>query len=148
MEKIFVTDESFLTESILDIGYNIGVDIPKDRIEACHRVGKNGERTIIKFSSRKDARKVLVNKKKLKSINLSKIGLTGKIYINESLCSYYKKLWYLCKKLWINKHIASFWTSNGAVRLRVTDEGKVNLISHEEDLSDLFPDLDIDALVV
>ena len=55
----------------------------------------NPKKVIIKLSKRKDATRVMNNKKKLKSMKPQNIGLPSgcKIYINESLCKYYKYLW-------------------------------------------------------
>ena len=55
----------------------------------------NLKKVIIKLSKRKDATRVMNNKKKLKSMKPQNIGLPSgcKIYINESLCKYYKYLW-------------------------------------------------------
>ena len=55
----------------------------------------NPKKVIIKLSKRKDVTRVMNNKKKLKSMKPQNIGLPSgcKIYINESLCKYYKYLW-------------------------------------------------------
>ena len=55
----------------------------------------NPKKVIIKLSKRKDAARVMNDKKKLKSMKPQNIGLPSgcKIYINESLCKYYKYLW-------------------------------------------------------
>ena len=33
------------------------------------------------------------------------MGIRSPIFINDSLCAYYKKLWDKCKKLWLNIYI-------------------------------------------
>ena len=71
--------------------------IDTENIESCHRLKGNGSkgRVILKLSKRKDAEKTKLNKKKLKNIDHRKIGLSSgtKVFINESLCGYYKLLW-------------------------------------------------------
>ena len=52
---------------------------------------------------------------------------------------YYKNLWAKCKKLWLNKFIHGFWTSNGSIRLKLTETGNVRVITHDADLEELFP---------
>ena len=48
----------------------IGVDLDKSWIVACHRLGKT-DRTIVKFLNRKDAENVFSNKRKLKEVDIS-----------------------------------------------------------------------------
>ena len=40
---------------------------------------------------------------------------------------------------WLNKFIHGFWTSNGSIRLKVTETSNVRVISHDADLEELFP---------
>ena len=129
-----------LEPKVLNIFKEIDVVIDPKDVEACHRVGKFN-RVIIKLSKRKDVSKVLSNKRKLKDIDPQKFGIDEdkKIYINESLCSAYRKLWSMCKQLHAAKKIQSFFTSNGCVKIKLLDDQK-NSILHEDDLKDLFPD--------
>ena len=39
-----------------------------------------------------------------------------KVFINESLCDYYKLLWSKCKISFLGKNIASFWVTNERVK--------------------------------
>ena len=48
----------------------IGINLDKSRIVACHRLGKT-DRTIIKLLNRKDAENVYSNKKKLEDVDIS-----------------------------------------------------------------------------
>ena len=70
---------------------------------------------------------------------MSLTGINSAVYINDSLCWYYKNLWAKCKKLWLNKFIHGFWTSNGSIRLKLTKTGNVRVIAHDADLEELFP---------
>ena len=114
--------------------------IDTENIESCHRLKGNGSkgRVILKLSKRKDAEKTKLNKKKLKNIDHRKIGLSSgtKVFINESLCGYYKLLWSKCKKLFLEKKIASFWVTNGTVKIKLLND-QVRSITHEVDLSAL-----------
>ena len=82
------------------------------------------KKIILKLSRRKDSRLVLLNKEKLKQLKPESLSLPApvKIYINESLCPYYKKLWTKCTKLWDAKRILSFWFSNGSIRVKLVNE--------------------------
>ena len=54
----------------------IGVDLDRLRIVACHRQGKT-DRTIVKFLNRKNAGTVFLNKKKLKVVDISRFSPDG-----------------------------------------------------------------------
>ena len=59
------------------------------------------KKVIIKLLKRKDVARVMNNKKKLKSMKPQNIGLASgcNVYINKSLCKYYKYLWWKCELL-------------------------------------------------
>ena len=75
----------------------------------------------------------------LKGKNLTSLGINTSVYINESLSIYYKKLWAKCKKLHDNKLIYTFWTSNDSMKLKVSENGNIHVITHDVDLEELFP---------
>ena len=97
----------------------------------------------MKLSRRKDANKILLLKKGLKGMNLTSLGINSAIYINDSLCSYYKMLWGKCRKLLLNKYIHSFWVTNGTTKLKTVENGRVYPVTHRNDLVEFFPDNDI-----
>ena len=86
------------------------------------------------MSWHQDVDKIRMAKKKLKALDLSFIGINPAVFINDSLCRYYKNLWAKCKKLWLNKFIQGFWTSNGFIRLKCTETGNIRVITHDGDL--------------
>ena len=57
-----------------------------------------------------------------------------KVFVNENLCGYYKLLWSKCKKLFLEKNIASFWVTNGTVKIKLLND-QVRSITHKVDLS-------------
>ena len=79
-----------------------GVPVDPGLAEDCHCLPSKGnpKKVVFKLNLPKDARKVLLNKKKLKNLDPETVNLLSgtKIYINKSLCTYYKKLWPKCKK--------------------------------------------------
>ena len=85
---------------------------------------------------------MLENKKKLKNLSNEELGVetNSKVFVNESLCKYYKLLWSQCKSLWNDKMIFAFWTTNGSLKLKFRQDGRVHTISHLEDLKELFPE--------
>ena len=120
-------------------------DTPVDpaNIEAFHRLKSKArpKKVIIK-----DAFNILQRKKKLKSVDITKVGLPqgSLVFINQSLCSYYNYLWSLCKRLHSKKLIHSFWVSTGNVNLKVRENTPMLLVSHVSDLEKHF---DIKGLV-
>ena len=111
-------------KKVLEVLDAIGAPVNTDLLEDCHCIPSKGspKKVILKLSRQKDSRRVLLNKKKLKQLKPESLNLPAsvKIYINESLCPYYKKLWTKCKKLWDAKRIVSFWVSNGSIKLKLT----------------------------
>ena len=105
---------------------------------ACHQKA-SPKQVIVKLSKRKDVARVMNNKKKLKSMNPRNIGLPCgcKIYINESLCKYYKYLCWKCKLLQTRGSIQLFWVTNGSIRIRHQND-KVTSVTHIEDLQQHF----------
>ena len=128
-----------------DILKCIDAPVKRNDIEACHRL-KN-RNVIVKFSRRKDCSLALYNKKKLKDMDLRKIGLPkNNIYVNESLCGYYKGLWNMCKMIKSQGLIHSFWVSNGSVRYNFVAKGDFKFVTHEEDLYKAFPQVNFNDL--
>ena len=72
-----------LEPTICRILHHIGVNISGNKIEACHRMGKNSDRTIVKFSSRKDYEHTMHVKKDLKDLDATDLDLLPwtKLYI-------------------------------------------------------------------
>ena len=68
-----------------DVFQEIGVDIFDRDIQACHRL-KDKDRVIVKFTDRKDCLRILRVKRQLKGLDPA----GTKIFVNESLCPYYR----------------------------------------------------------
>ena len=129
-----------MEETTIKIFDKLNVAIDPSNIEDYHWLKSNGpKKVIIKFARRKDANLIWKNKNKLKGMNLCSVGINNPVFINDSLCSYYKMLWRKCKKLWSSKYIHAFWVSNGTLRLKLTENGCVHIITHSQDLDELFP---------
>ena len=116
-----VTDND-LEGKVLKLLEKTDVEAHPDHIEAFHWIKSNAgpKKVIIKMLRRKDADKIRRAKKKLKGLYLPLIGINPTVFINDSLCRYNNNLWAKCKKLWLNKFIHGFWTSNGSIRLKLT----------------------------
>ena len=101
---------------VCDIFDKIGVIVTENDIDVCHRL--RGDKTIVKFCKRKICQNVLRKKKSSKKVKPSDVGLSEEtpLFINESLCSYYKGLWNKFKESWNEKLIYSYFTINGNVK--------------------------------
>ena len=124
-----VTDND-LEGKVPNLIEKIDVEVHPDHIKACYSLKSNPgpKKVIIKMSRRKDADKIRRAKKKLKGLDLSSIGINSTVFINDSLCRFYKNLFAKCKTLWLNKFIHGFWTSNGSIRLKLTETFNVRVI--------------------
>ena len=60
------------------------------------------------------------------------------MFVNQSLCWYYKFLWSKCKQLWLNKVIEIFWVSKGSCRISLVGK-PVKAITHIDEWKILFP---------
>ena len=93
-----------LESKVLEILEEIDFPIDPTLVEDCHHLPSKGspKKVIIKLNRRKDIRRILLNKNKLKNLKAELVKLPGetKVLSNESLYLYYKKLWSKCKWLW------------------------------------------------
>ena len=144
-----------LEEKVCDIFKSIDVCVESNDFEACHRLpySRNEnrdmpQRTIVRLVNRKTCESALKNRKKLKESNKIALGFPEdtKLFINDSLCPYYRVLYGKCKKLYKNGDIVNFWTYNGMVTIRIRENGNFTNILHENDLFKLFPNVDFEKL--
>ena len=92
--------DNVLEQKVCDVIQEIGVDICDRHIQVCHRL-KDRDRRIVKITNRKDCLRILRVNRQLKGPNPSAVDLPEgtKIFINESLCPYYRGIWNIYKKL-------------------------------------------------
>ena len=66
----------------------------------CHRL-KDKDRAIAKFTNSEDCPRNIKEKRQLKGLDPAAVDLSEgtKIFVNESLCTYYGGIWNKCKKL-------------------------------------------------
>ena len=109
-------------------------------IQRCHRLSKNNDRVIIKFTRRKDYKQVLPVKKDLKDLTADDLELPRgtKIFANQNLCPYYHILWSKRKRLQRMGKINSFFISGGTVKVKIDESSKPLPIKHLDDLATHF----------
>ena len=133
-----------LENKVLTIFKKVGCDIKNENIEACHRVRRKNN-LIIKFSKRKDCQQVYSVKKDLGKLDMKEVDLPEgtQVYINQSLCPYYKSLWSKSKKLRTLGKIHSFLISNSTIKLKLQENSVPVAITHNSDFQKYFPDVDL-----
>ena len=85
-----------LESNILEILEEIDIPIDPNLVENYHRLlsKSSPKKVIIKLDRRKDIRRILLNKSKLKNLKPESVNLPGEtnFFIDESLCLYCKKI--------------------------------------------------------
>ena len=87
-------DQKNLELTALNVFKKLDNKIDSSNIERCHWLPSKGpKRVIMKFSKRKDAKRIRHCKKNMKVLDLNSLSISSPVFINNSLCQYYKMLW-------------------------------------------------------
>lgn len=141
-------------ESIYDIISNIGkkldVNILPSDIEASYRMrqpaskkpesaGGNPPPISVRFTSLAKRNEVLKKKKAISITNgdIVENGLDGKVYINEMMTTYFKKLWGDVRTQARISNWKYVWFKDGKIKAKKQDKGKTIVISTMDDVSKL-----------
>ena len=83
-------DHNQLETKVISIFEKVDCRTDPGFVDDCHRLGKNNDRVIIKFSRREDCKQVLQVKKDLMDLNTDDLDLPkgSRIFVNRSLCLY------------------------------------------------------------
>ena len=114
-------DGKDLEAKVLSIFQKFDNTIAPEFTDDCHQLGKNKDRVIVKFTRRKDCKQVFQVKKDLKDLTADDLDLPRgtKIFVNQSLCPYYRILWSKTKRLQSVGKINSFFISGGTVKIKL-----------------------------
>ena len=84
-------------------------------------------------------------KRDLRKVKLEDIGLRGSnsIFVNPSLCPYYRMLWSKSKRLLDLGKINNFFVSSGKIKIRLQENSRTLAITHVENFKKNFPDVDL-----
>ena len=97
-------------------------------VEACYTLPVRcnttnaSKRVIVKFVNRKHAESILSKKFTLSSTDSSRLKINNKVYVNLSLCPYYRYLWGRCKDLQRRKMIHHVFCLGSVVVNKLTDQ--------------------------
>ena len=129
---------------VKEIGSLIGVEIDDSDIAIAHKLPntrKVKNRLIVKFLRREKREEVYKKRKSLVGKNSSHLPLVAesnnsensKIYINESLTNYRKRLFGRIKEYKRANNVKYLWTSNGKIMLKMNDMSPTQVfVTHEE----------------
>ena len=92
-----------------------------------------------KIKDRKLKRSIEINRKVLqqKSLELSQLKFSGKLFISESMCYGNERLAYKCRQRKNSKKIYSTWLWNNVVNIKVTHNGEIHQIFHTTDIENI-----------
>ena len=109
----------------------VGCTIVSGFLHVCHRLAKNNNRVIVKFTTRKDWKQVPQVREVLKDLNADDLNLPRgtKIFVNQSLRPYYCLLWSKIKHLQSVGKINSFFVSGVFIKIKI-DENSKSLATH------------------
>ena len=123
------------------------LQLQKNDVEDCHRLGKSSKNTIVCFVNRKHCNAILSKKFETSKIDKSKLGFESnvKLYVSENLTPYNQHLAWKCRELKRAGIIHSSWSSKGIVKLRCTENTNTKHehpipIDHENGIAGLYPD--------
>ena len=92
--------------------------------------------------------KVLKSKSDLQKLNTTNRDLPegSRIFVNQSLCSYYRLLWSISKKSHGNDKIFGWYVSNWSIKTKLQENIRPIYISHMEDIKKYCHDVDFRSL--
>ena len=143
-------NQDALENKVIDIFHVTGTNVTSRDFHAVHRLRKSNV-VIVKLVNQKDALSILRSKKKLRDLDpedAERLNLNPrtKIYVNESLCWMNKVLLGKCNSLYKMRMIQSFYTYNGAVKIKLRNN-VVETILHNTDLIKIFGNETVNSLV-
>ena len=108
-----------------------GTSVEPDELQACHRMRKK-DRVVIKFKCRKQKHRVLLNRKTLqnKSLDLTQLKFSGRLFVNENMCHENHQLAYKCRQWKSARKIHSTWFSNSTLHIKLVENGPIHKIFH------------------
>ena len=129
-----------LEDTIIEACKDINIDVSEMDIEACHRLPirhnatNAGKRVIVKFVNQKHAGSIMSKKFTLSSMDFSRHNINYKVYVNPSLCMYYRYLWGRCKDLQCRQMIHHVFCLGRVVVIKLTDQPLPIKIYHNSPL--------------
>ena len=133
-----------LENTVCRVLQHIGANITNEKIDSCHRPNKNIHRAIVKFLKRKDCDQVMRVKSELKKLKPADLDLT--VGTNSTLMKVCFPTIGVCgtsaRNYGRGANYFLFFTVNGSARVKLQENGSHNIITHIDDLKEIFPEED------
>ncbi|RZF31931.1 hypothetical protein LSTR_LSTR011528 [Laodelphax striatellus] len=131
-------------ETVRKVCTALDVNMTREKIDVCHRLGKPKEDTrpagiIVKFVRREDKFSILAKRKVKRNLSTQDLGFQQKsaVYINESLSPARRKLFAAAREAKKKNGYAYLWVQNGKILMRREQGKPVVKISSLNDLNEL-----------
>ena len=129
---------------VLKLAEALDVSVEPKDIEICHKLNRKGNKPIIvKFISHKVKTNLYRARAKLKNVRVSNIFpqcssstlvQADRIFLNENLTSYRKKIMNRANEMRRNDELLSVWSMDGSIYVKTSPQGKPVRINELEDL--------------
>ena len=129
---------------VLKLAEALDVSVEPKDIEICHKLNRKGNKPIIvKFISHKVKTNLYRARAKLKNVRVSNICphclsstlvQADRIFLNENLTSYRKKIMNRANEMQRNDPLLSDWSMDGSIYVKTSLQGKLVRINELEDL--------------
>ena len=142
-------DGGKLEAKVVEVFEHAGVPVSPQSFHAIHYLRKKST-VIAKCVNRRDAIAILRAKRKLREVDADakkKLGVNGKVFVNESLCPEFRRLFGICSSLYKAKKIASSFTINGKIKICQKEGDNHQIIEHMNDLFDIFGEQEITSII-
>ena len=140
-------EDNCLEEKVNTVFTSIGIDVKSKLVIELEKVEIFKKKTIVRFTNRKFAKQALYNRKKLKSIDKSTLGLTNDVFINENLTPVNNRIACYYRKRKRQNLISKTYTANGTIHVISNNikRGKPVKVFHMQTLLNLFPDVEFEV---
>ena len=121
--------DDVLEQSVCQALSLTGILVEPDDLQACHCMRKK-DRVIIKFKYRKQKHRVLSNRETLqnKSLDLTQLIFSGKLFVNESMYHENHQLAYKCCQLKSARKLHLSWFYNSTLHIKLVENGPIHKI--------------------
>lgn len=132
-------------EIVRKVGVSLDMNITREQIDVCHRLGKPRESQrpagiIVKFVRRDDKLSLIAKRKVKRNLSTQQLGFkqpAEPVYINESLSPERRKLYSAARAAKKSHNYTYLWTQNGRILMRKEPGSAIVRVSTMDDLNKL-----------
>ena len=138
-------DDEDTNSIVIEVAKMMGVKVLPEQISTSHRMPVNPKKNsdqianppiIARFTNHDVKNQIYANRKLARSIDLRNFSISGtkNIYVNENLTVMRKRLFWQTKQKAKEKGFKFFWTMNGNIFVRKSDDTNIIAIKCDQDL--------------